>query len=104
MYQVDVKNKRLKKLTPIKFSEFEIRERFDIEEWVKKNPDILKENLLIIGEQRSLPSGRQTDLLALDKNGSLVIIELKRDDSGKDVYWQAITYAAQFSEDRKSVV
>jgi len=98
MYQVDIKSKKLKKLTPIKFSEFEIKERFDIEEWIKKNPDILKENLLVIGEQKSLPSGRQTDLLALDKNGNLVIIELKRDDSGKEVYWQAITYAAQFSE------
>lgn len=27
-----------------------------------------------------------------------MVIELKRDDSGKDVYWQAISYAAQFSE------
>ena len=98
MYQVDIKNKKLKKLAPIKFSDFEIKERFDIEEWIRKNPDILKENLLVIGEQKSLPSGRQTDLLALDKNGNLVIIELKRDDSGKEVYWQAITYAAQFSE------
>ncbi len=85
-------------MTPIKFSEFEIKERFDIEEWIRKNPDILKENLLVIGEQKSLPSGRQTDLLALDKNGNLVVIELKRDDSGKEVYWQAITYAAQFFE------
>lgn len=64
----------------------------------KNNPDILKENLLIISEQVYLPSGRQPDLIAIDKNGDLVIIELKRDDSGRDVYWQAITYAAQFSE------
>jgi len=98
VYQIDVENKRLKKLTPIKFSEFEIKERFDIEEWIRKNPGVLEETLLIIGEQNSLPSGRQADLLAIDKNGNLAIIELKRDDSGREVHWQAITYAAQFSE------
>ena len=37
------------------------------------------------------------DLLALDKNGNLVIIENKLDDSGKDVTWQAIKYASYCS-------
>ena len=98
MYKVDLKNKTAKKLTPIQFKDLELEEKFDIEAWVRKNPKILGENLMIISEQKSLPSRRQPDLLALDKNGNLVIIELKKDDSGKDVYWQAITYAANFSE------
>jgi len=98
MYKVDLKNKSAKKLTPIRFKDLELKEKFDIEVWVRKNPEILGENLMIISEQTLLPSGRQPDLLALDKNGNLVIIELKKDDSGKDVYWQAITYAANFSE------
>lgn len=98
MYKVDLQNKKLKKLPSVNFSDLEVKERFDIEEWVRKNPDILKEKLLVISEQKRLPSGRQPDLLALDKNGNLVIIELKRDDSGKEVYWQAITYTANFSE------
>jgi hypothetical protein len=33
-------------------------------------------------------------LLALDKQGSLVIIENKLDDSGRDVTWQALKYAS----------
>ena len=37
------------------------------------------------------------DVLALDKNGRLVIIENKLDDSGKDVVWQAQKYAAYCS-------
>ncbi len=45
-----------------------------------------------------MPSGRQPDLVALDKSGNIVIIELKKDDSGKEVHWQAITYAANFSQ------
>ncbi len=37
------------------------------------------------------------DLLALDKQGALVIIENKLDDSGKDVTWQALKYASYCS-------
>jgi Predicted nuclease of the RecB family len=98
MYKISLKNKEVNQLEVVNFSELQVKERFDIEVWVKNNPSILKENLLIISEQVLLPSGRQPDLIALDKSGNLVIIELKRDDSGRDVYWQAITYAAQFSE------
>ena len=36
-------------------------------------------------------------MLALDKEGNLVIIENKLDDSGKDVTWQAIKYASYCS-------
>jgi len=34
------------------------------------------------------------DLLALDRDGKLVIIENKTDDSGKDAMWQALKYAS----------
>jgi hypothetical protein len=36
-------------------------------------------------------------LLAVDKEGALVVIELKRDNSGSDVEWQAIKYASYCS-------
>ncbi|WP_245287439.1 DUF4268 domain-containing protein [Bradyrhizobium elkanii] len=37
------------------------------------------------------------DLLALDKQGSLVLIENKLDDTGRDVTWQALKYASYCS-------
>ena len=37
------------------------------------------------------------DLLALDKDGNLVIIENKLDDSGRRRNWQAIKYASYCS-------
>lgn len=98
MYKVELSSKKAEQLEIINFSDLKLKERFDIEVWVKNNPSILKEELLIISEQIILPSRRQPDLIALDKEGKLVIIELKRDDSGRDVYWQAVTYAAQFAE------
>jgi hypothetical protein len=37
------------------------------------------------------------DLLGIDKDGSLVIIESKLDDTGRDVTWQALKYASYCS-------
>ncbi|MEM6311578.1 MAG: DUF4268 domain-containing protein, partial [Pseudomonadota bacterium] len=44
------------------------------------------------------------DLLALDKDGQLVVIENKLDDSGRDVVWQAIKYAAYCSSLKKAEI
>ena len=62
-------------------------------------PAILGEELLIITSEydRFDKTNERLDLLALDKDGNLVVIELKRDDSGKNVDLQAIKYAAYCS-------
>ena len=97
MFKVDIENKKLIKLMPTKFQTLNLKERYDIEEWIENSPDILGEELLIIAKELALPSGIRLDLLALDKEANLVIIELKRDDSGKNVEWQAIKYASYCS-------
>lgn len=94
MYRVDTENKRLIKLSPTQFSTLKLKERYDIEEWIEKTPEILEEELLIINKELLLPSGRRLDLLAIDKKANLVIIELKTDDSGTDIEWQAIKYTS----------
>ena len=97
MYNVDIENKQLIKLDPKKFNELDLKERFDIQEWIEKTPDILGEELLIISKEHQLPSGKRLDLLAIDRDAKLEIIELKRDDSGSDVEWQAIKYTSYCS-------
>jgi len=97
MYKVDIENKNLIKMECTTFFNEKLKERYDIQEWVEKNPEIIEENLLIIGKEVPLPSDIRIDLLALDKNSNLVIIELKRDDSGRNVDWQAIKYASYIS-------
>jgi len=102
MYKVDIENKTLAKVQKSSFSELNLKERFDIQEWVDSTPEILGEDLLIIAKELVLSSGKRLDLLAVDKEGALVIIELKRDDSGSEVEWQAIKYASycsSFSQD-----
>lgn len=97
MYQVDIQNKKMNKLRTPTFSELNLSERYDIQEWIDDKPSILGEELLIIGKEVLLPSGIRLDLLAIDRNGNLVIIELKRDVSGSHVDWQAIKYASYCS-------
>ena len=102
MYKVDIPNKKLIKLDSTTFKGRNLKERFDIQEWVEKNPEILGEELLIIGKEVPLPSNIRIDLLAIDKLANIVVIELKRDDSGRNVDWQAIkyvSYCSSFSQD-----
>ncbi len=97
MYRVDIENKKLIKIPATTYSELNLRERFDIQEWIAGTPEILGEPLIIISKELILPSDRRLDLLAVDKEGALVVIELKRDNSGSDVEWQAIKYASYCS-------
>lgn len=97
MYKVDIDNKQLIKIPTTTFSFLNLKERFDIQEWIEKTPEILGEPLLVISKELILPSGKRLDLLAIDKQGTLVIVELKRDDSGIVVEWQAIKYTSYCS-------
>ena len=64
-----------------------------IESAVESAPQLLGDEVLIVGRQVSTPSG-PLDLLALDAEGRLVVIENKRDRTPREVLAQAIDYAA----------
>jgi len=83
-------------LKPTSFAELGVKERQDLEEWIKKHPGILGMELLLITSEydRFDKSDKRLDLLALDTRGTLVIIELKRDMTGSFADLQAIHYAA----------
>lgn len=96
LYTVDTTNKILEPLgiTPLK--EQNLRERDDLQEWLVSHPEALGEKLLIIQKEFDGfdGTGERLDLLALDTKGQLVLIENKRDDSGRDAVWQALKYAS----------
>ena len=98
MYKINKDSKQTEKIQEVSFESLGITERYDIQEWVAKNPSILEydSELLIIQKEFDgfEDTNRRLDLLALDSNGNLVIIENKRDDTGTDVTWQAINYAS----------
>jgi len=99
MFRIDKHNKTAEKIPASTFSALGIRERCDLQEWIENNPEILGEELLIIQKEFSgfSDTHERLDLLAVDKSGNLVIIENKLDDSGRDVIWQAMKYAAYCS-------
>lgn len=70
-----------------------------LEGWLENSPwAIAQEPLLIIGRQTSATQGECVtifpDLLGLDKDGNIVVIELKRGRTPREVIAQILEYAA----------
>lgn len=99
MYQIDKSQNRIKRLAVKQFSDLGFTERAHLQEWLANEPMALGEELLIIQKEFDGfdDTKERLDLLALDKDGNLVIIENKLDDSGRDVVWQALKYASYCS-------
>ena len=99
MYRINQSTNNITKLKERKFSELGFREREHLQEWIAKNPNVLGEELLIIQKEYAgfNDTNERLDLLALDKEGGLVIIENKLDDTGRDVTWQALKYTSYCS-------
>lgn len=96
MFSINKDDNTIEKIQPTKFSDLGFSERNHLQEWIAKNPAALGEELLIIQKEFDGfdDTRERLDLLALDKQGDLVIIENKLDDSGRDVTWQALKYAS----------
>ena len=98
MYILNKSGNFLEEVKETTFYESDIKERQHIEEWLRKKPEVMGEELLIIGhEYDKFEVNERLDLLALDKDGKLVIIEVKRDNSGSAVDFQALKYASYCS-------
>lgn len=99
MYRINKANNNVIKLEQRLFKELHIKEREHLQEWIAKNPEMLGEELLIIQKEFSgfNDTSERLDLLAIDKEGGLVIIENKLDDTGRNVVWQALKYTSYCS-------
>lgn len=96
MFTVNHQTNRISPVKTKRFSELGFTERKNLQEWLAHEPSALGEELLIIQKEFDGfdDTRERLDLLALDKDGNLVIIENKLDDSGRDVVWQALKYAS----------
>ena len=98
LFKIDPCKKTTEPVSEIDFGGVGFQERRDIQEWIADNPSILGEELLIIAKEFSGfdRTSERPDLVAVDTDGNVVVIELKRDDTGANVHWQAIKYASYF--------
>ncbi len=68
-----------------------------IEDWLARQPDLLGLDILVIGRQLVTEFGGRIDLLGMDPEGNLVIVELKRDRTPREIVAQILDYASWIS-------
>lgn len=104
MYSINMNNKKALKVEAITFANLGMIEN-DIEEVLRNSIELLcegEESMLIVGRQVRNESLGRSDLTAVDNNGNIVLIEIKRDrqdiENRKEAFeFQAIRYAASYA-------
>ena len=77
----NIKGKKTEKIEAVTFSELDMKES-DIEEILRCSIDMLcddEESMLIVGRQVKNEKNGRSDLTAIDNEGNIVLIEIKRD-------------------------
>jgi len=93
------KDNSLSKVETTTFNAEGILERQHLQLAIKYQIEVIAPHCLVISEEFSewSESKRRIDLLAIDKEGNLVVIELKRTESGEHMELQALRYSAMVS-------
>ena len=91
-----ITKEKCEELERTSFESLNILERSDMQRLLRDQPEVIEQELFILAEEYSdwEESRRRIDLLALDKEGHLVVVELKRSDQQSMMDLQAIRYAA----------
>lgn len=86
----------LKPIPVTRYGDNDIKERGDLQRLLRDNIEVVSPDTLIIAEEfgEFADSRRRIDLLGVDRQGSLVVIELKRTEDGGHMDLQAIRYAS----------
>lgn len=100
----NIRNKHAERIESVTFSSLNMLES-DIEEILRNSVDMIcdeEESMLIVGRQVQNERGARSDLTAVDNNGNIVLIEIKRDrrdvERRKEAFeFQAIRYAASYA-------
>lgn len=76
-----------------------------LEDFLDRDPSLLGERLLVIGRQVRTPYQKFIDLLAIDVEGNLQVLELKRDKTPRDVVAQVLDYGSWVATlDRDTII
>src|SRR4029453_3564637 len=78
---------------PVPLAESTLAKEQLLEEMIVKAPRLISDEWMFIGGEEDTGYSGRIDLLAIAPDGSLVLIELKRDRTPRDVVAQALDYA-----------
>jgi len=78
---------------PVGLSSTSLVSEQQLEDMIVAAPEILHDQWMLIGRQQETGFGGRIDLLAIAPDGALILIELKRNKTPRDVVAQAIDYA-----------
>lgn len=87
------------KLTNTTFEAENLYEVNDLQKYISNSIDVIDPNLLVISTEFSdwEDSRRSVDILCIDKEGNLVVVELKRTQGGGHMELQALRYSAMLA-------
>lgn len=76
----------------------ELNDEKELELLIRDNIEIINKGWLVIGNQIKTDAGKYIDILCIDHNGDMVVMELKKDLTPREVTAQVIDYAASVSK------
>ena len=88
-----VRDKNLERISRVKSLKQIPKEEY-LEDLLEHDISIISDDLIVIGRQVETDFGKVIDLLCLNRDGDLVIVELKKGKAPRDVIAQVLEYAS----------
>lgn len=94
-----LKDKQIAAVKSTQFCTEGIQERTDLQAALRDNINVISPDTIVLSEEFSgwTEGARRIDLLGIDKQANLIVIELKRDETGAHMELQSLRYAAMVS-------
>lgn len=83
---------------PMKVDRNDIGLEKRLHDWLEKDISILDDRLLVIGREVEAHDRQKIDLLCIESDGALVVVEVKRRRTPREVAAQALEYASWVKE------
>jgi RecB family endonuclease NucS len=104
LFRLSTETKQLQRIPPLSMSELGFGESYDLEAWLASCPErLFGRNILWIARQERASVEQRSDIIGVDREGNLLITELKKGELEESAVTQALSYAAEYSEKYKFV-